>query len=156
MNRHLFAVVVMALVASCAGCTLGESHADIYGEKCRDGVAVYDNGVSVDFSSASVGDLEAREAGYCPDEFICSLNSEKEKICRRKCDENSYLCNEKCLSTDKYIFSHSKYEGLDYCEATLKCPENCKHGCDESLICKCADGCVNGCDETGACQCDKK
>ena len=150
MNRRQSLVFIFSgLVVMCAGCTLGEIH----GDRCPDWVAVYEDGIPFDPASSSSEAQDARKDGHCPDNYICSLNGDKQRICRTKCDENSHLCNEKCLNSDKYTFSFTTYEGLSYCEATSLCPSSCANGCDESGACRCSLSCVNGCDEAGACRC---
>ena len=141
-----FSFIFMGLVVLSAGCTL----ADVYGVRCQDWV---NEGSSYEPDMNSYDVQEAQKAGYCPEGFVCTLNSNKQRICRTKCDENSFLCNDKCLISSMYSFSVEKVDGLDFCVASVKCSDSCKNGCAENGKCKCMDSCANGCDDMGNCKC---
>ncbi len=154
MNRLTFVGVVTGFVFLSFGCTLYDDPiVETYGDRCPEWVTLYEDGIALTPTESPAIAQNARQAGYCPDNYICSLNADKKRICRTKCDENSHLCNEKCLISSNYIFHYTKTEGIDYCEATLICPEQCINGCNDNGTCKCPETCVNGCTLDGTCKC---
>ncbi|MBQ9396426.1 MAG: BspA family leucine-rich repeat surface protein [Proteobacteria bacterium] len=145
MKRLL--IVCIGLMILAEGCTL-----EVYGDKCSDWVAIYEDGERNEGDSIPGYAREARGAGYCPDNYVCSSDSNKKKICRMKCNEGTFLCNEQCLNREKYRFSLEDVEGVNYCIATLICSDNCINGCKEDGSCKCPEKCVNGCNDDGSCK----
>ncbi len=150
MKRLL--IVCIGLMILAEGCTM-----ELYGDRCPDWVAVYEDRVYVEAQESSAEALEARKTGHCPDKYICTLNSEKERVCRTECDETSTLCNEKCMNNKEYTFSFTEYDGLKYCVATEtgadKCPDKCVNGCNDDGSCKPLEGCQNGVNDDGTCRC---
>ncbi len=154
MNRNFWILFACLMIA---GCSI-EDGMD-YGDACEGWTALINQaGIQCRGDKCSMDDKTALRNGFCPKDYVCTYDADKNRVCRTLCDETSVLCNDKCITKDEFEHSmqYTLIEGVNYCETKenpQKCPASCVNGCDEAGDCIQSEGCVNGNAEDGSCKC---